>query len=888
MSWIGEMWRRVGMLARGERFARELEEEMRTHREMKERELRDAGVNEEEARYAASRAFGNATALRERSSDSWGWRWLEDFAQDLRLAGRMLVKSPGFTIVAALTLGLGIALNATIFSMVSAFLLRRPPVREPERVVVISAVNPNPVFLPDAFPVSAPNYLAWREANHVFADVGAANESGSVSLTGQGQPEILRSAEVTPNYFSVLGVSPKLGRAFVDGEGHRGQNHVVILSHDLWERRFGSDPAIVQGTIRLNRENYNVLGVMPANFQLLGFTPQLWTPLVLNEADQTADARQQRFLQMFARLKAGVTLEQAQAEITALGRRAEESFPEVEKGWGTAVRTLPDFLVHAFAIRGALAVMMAAVGFVLMLACANVAGLLLARTAGRRNEMAIRVSLGASGLRIVRQFLTEGLLLALIGGGIGVLLAYWSVPFFRSKLSFNEAIRAVPLQLDGNVLLFALGVSVFSAVLCGLAPALKAARADVNASLKDGSRAASVGRSQSRLRTVLVAGEVALALFLLIGTGLLTRGLFLVEHQKLGFQAEPLLTADLKLDQAQYKDGSKQSLFVSNLLARLRAIPGVEAIAAASDLPATGPDSVNFLIKGQPELPAGQQLSALDVVVTAEYFRTAGIPLVRGRTFTEMDNPTAPRVVLVNQEFVHRHFKDGEALGRQIRLNVGGTTPQWSEIVGVVGNVKTYSEETRDDPEIYEAFLQRPVPSFSLMVRSSSDPNGLAPAVREAVGKIDAELPLARVMSMPTLIERQRGGGPFLARALGSFAILALILAGIGIYGLVAFSVGQRTHEIGMRMALGARSRDVQRMILWQGTKMTGIGAAIGLAMAVPLPKVFDAAFYGLHVREPLLYLIVPVVILAVAALATYVPARRATRVDPMTALRME
>ena len=888
MSWIGEMWRRVGMLARGERFARELEEEMRAHREMKERELREAGVNEEEARYAASRAFGNATVLRERSGDSWGWRWLEDFAKDLRLAARMVVKNPGFTAVAVLTLGLGIALNATIFSLVSAFLLRRPPVRDAERVVVVSAVNPNPVFQADAFPISAPNYLAWREANHVFADTAAANEFRSVSLTGQGQPERLRSAEVSPNYFSVLGVSPELGRAFVDGEDQRGREHVVILSHELWARRFGSDPSILQGRIRLNRENYSVVGVMPAEFRLLGFTPQLWTPLALNAAEQTADAHKERTLQFVGRLKAGVTLEQARAEMTTLGRRAAENFPEVEKGWGIAVRTLPEFLIYDFGIRSALAVMMTTVGFVLLLACANVAGLLLARTAGRRSELAIRVSLGASRLRIVRQFLTEGLVIALLGGGIGLLLAYWSMHFVRARLSFNEAISAVPLKLDGSVLLFALGVSVFSAVLCGLAPALRASRGDIHTNLKDGGRAASSGRSQSRLRTVLVAGEIALALFLLIGTGLLIRGLFLIEHQNLGFRAEQILTANVKLDQAQYQDASAQSLFVRDILARLQEISGVETIAAASDLPATGPDSIDFKIKGQPELPAGQRLSALDVVVTTDYFQTAGIPLVRGRTFTEMDNPAAPRVVLVNQEFVHRHLKDGEALGQQIRLEVKGGTSEWSEIVGVVGNVKTYSEETRDDAEIYEPFLQRPVASFSLMLRSSSDPNGLARAVREAVAKIDAELPLGRLMSMPAVIERQKGGGPFLMRTLGSFAILALILAGIGIYGLIAYSVSQRTHEIGMRMALGASGVDVQRMILWQGMKMTAVGAAIGLAMAVPLPKVFDAIFYGLHVREPLLYCIVPAVILAVATLAAYVPARRATRVDPMSALRME
>jgi len=876
------------MVVRGEKFARELEEEMRAHREMKEAELREGGVSAQEAGYAASRAFGNATVLREKSRDSWGWRWLEDLAKDLRLAGRMLGKNPGFTSVAVLTLGLGIALNATIFSLVSAFLLRRPPVREPDRLVVVSAVNPSPVFQADAFPISAPNYLAWREANHVFAETAAANEYRRVSLTGNGQPEALRATEISPNYFSVLGVAPELGRAFVDGEDQRGREHVVILSHELWERRFGSDPAIVQRMIRLNRENYSVVGVMPAEFRLLGFTPQLWTPLVLNAGDQTANAHKERSLQLIGRLKPGATLEQARAEMTALGRHAEETFPEVEKGWGIAVRTLPDFLIYGFGIASALALMMTSVGFVLVLACANVAGLLLARTAGRRSELAIRVSLGASRLRIVRQFLAESLVIALLGGGAGLLLAYWSMHFVRAKLSFNEGISAVALQLDGNVLLYTLGISVFSAVLCGLGPALKASRADINTSLKDGSRGGSGGRSQSRLRTLLVAGEIALALSLLIGTGLLIRGVFLIEHQNLGFRAEHMLTATVKLDPAQYKDASAQTSFVRDILARLQEISGVESAAVASDLPASGPDSVHFKIKGRPELPAGQQLSALDVVVTTEYFRTAGIPLVRGRMFTEMDNPSAPRVVLVNQEFVRRHFQSGEALGRQVQLDVSGAAPEWSEIVGVVGNVKTYSEETRDDAEVYEAFLQRPVASLALMVRCSSDPNALGPAVREAVASIDGELPLVRLMSMPAVIERQKGGSPFLVRALGTFAALALVLAGIGIYGLIAYSVSQRSHEIGMRMALGARSADVQRMILWQGMRMTAIGAAIGLAMALPLPKVFDSIFYGLRVREPLLYFIVPTVVLVVAALAAYVPARRATRVDPMTALRME
>jgi putative ABC transport system permease protein len=701
-----------------------------------------------------------------------------------------------------------------------------------------------------------------------------------------GQPEALHAAAVSPNYFSVLGVAPQLGRPFEAGEDQPGRDHVVILSYELWERRFGVDRSLIGRTLRLNRENYTVIGVMPASFRLLGFTPQLWTPLVLTAADQTAAARKDRFLRLFARLKAGVTLKQTRAEFVTLARRSEENFPETEKGWGVKVRTLPDFLIYDFEIRGAVAIMMTTVGFVLMIACANVAGLLLARAAGRRKELAIRIALGAGRLRLIRQLLAEGLLIALLGGAAGLLLSYWGIQFVRSSLTFNEAISAVPLGLDWNVVLFALAISLTCAVLCGVAPALNASRTDVNSNLKDEGRASSPSRSHSRLRTVMVIGQIALASFLLIGTGLLFRGIFLIEHQNLGFRADHLLTASVTLDDARYKEASQKVLFVRDLVARIENVPGTEAMAVASDLPATGPGSVAFRIKDQPELPTGQPLTALDVVVSPDYFQAAGISLLRGRTFTENDNATAPRAVIVNQEFAHRHLHDQDALGKQIRLGVTGAQPEWSEIVGVVNNVKTYSEDARDDPEVYEPFLQRPVSSLSLMLRASSDPSSLASALRGAVSQVDAELPLANLITMPALIERQKGGDTFFVRVLGSFALLALILAAIGIYGLIAYSVGQRTHEIGIRMALGAKDPDVLGMVLREGMKMTVIGAAVGLVLALPLPKVFDAMFYGLHLREPRLYFIVPAAILVVAMLATYIPARRASGVDPMVALR--
>jgi predicted permease len=887
MRWFRTWLLRLGGLFQKKRSDREISAEMESHLQLHIEDNLRLGMSVAEARRNALIKLGGVEQTKELLRERRGLPMLEVFLQDLRFGLRMLIKNPGFTAIAVLTLALGIAINATMFSMVSAFLLRRPPGRDPDRVAVVTSVNPAPGFQTDATPVSAPNYLAWREANHVFADMAAADQDRTVSLTSQGQPESVPSAAASPNYLGLLGAVPQLGRTFEAGEDQPGRDHVLILSHQLWERRFGSDASIIGRVIRLNRENYTVIGVMPASFQMLGFTPQLWIPLVLTPTDQSAAAHRDRTLYVFARLKPGVTLPEARAEMAALTRRAGENFPDSEKGWGAAVRTLPDFLIYAFSIRNALVIFMTTVGFVLMIACANVAGLLIARAAGRRKELAIRFALGAGRRRVILQLLTEGLVIALLGGALGLLLADWGIYFVGASLTFNEAISAVPLNLDRNVLLFTLGVSLICAILCGLVPAWNASRADINTTLKDEGRAATQSRSQNRLRTLMVTGEIAVALFLLVGSGLLFRSIFLIEHQNLGFRPDHLLTAGLNLDTARYKDAVQQSLFVQDLLARLQSIPTAEVVAVTSDLPSTGPGRVTLQIKGQPDLPADQRLTARHTVISPGYFQAASIPLLRGRKFTDTDNATAPRVVVVNQEFVHRHLQDQEPLGKQVRLDVGANS-EWSEIVGVVNNVKFYSEAMNDDPEVYETFLQRPGPSFALMVRASSDPSTLASALRRAVAQIDAELPVSRLMTMPAVIERQRAGDPFFARMLGSFAILALLLAAIGIYGLIAYSVGQRTHEIGIRMALGARSPDVLRMVLWDGLKMTAIGGAIGIAMALPLPKLFDAMFFGLKVREPWLYFIVPMVLLAVAMLATYIPARRAIRVDPLTALRYE
>lgn len=887
---LQQFLQRCTAMFRRTRLDRELDSELSSHLELAIEENLARGMSAEEARRQALIRIGGTQQARERQREARSLQALDIFFQDLRYAVRGLVKSPGFATAAVLTLAMGIAANATIFSMVSAYLLRRPPGRDPDGVVVISSVNPGGGMFADVNRVSAPSYLTWRTISDRFETI-AAQQDRTVSLTWQGQSTALLSEAVSPEYFSVFQVSPLLGRVFAHGDDQPGRDHIAVLSHQLWDREFGSDRAILGRMIRLDREDYTVVGVMPESFRLMGFTPQLWTPLVLTAADQTAAARRDRTLTVYARLKRGVTLDQIRAEMATLARRNERGFPDTEKGWGIGVRTLPDFLIYAFGIRSALAVVMTVVGFILLIACANVAGLLLARAGARRKEIAIRISLGAGRLRVVRQLLTEGLIIALLGGGLALLLAYWGVKFMRANMIFNAAVTAVPFSLDWNVLVFALGVSLFSALLCSLAPALTASRTDVNSSLKDETRAASATRSHTRLRSTLVTAEIAMALLLMTGTGLLLQAVLHQQRSALGFQKDHLLTAGVALDHARYPETSQQRHFLEELLPQLQQLPGAESVAAVSDLPATGARSVTFVIQGQPELPVDQRPWSIDFVATQDYFRTAGIPLLRGRAFTAQDNDAAPRVVIVNQEFVHRYLHDQDPLGKQIRLDagsVGGAPPAWSRIIGVVGNVKFYSEDAQNTPDVYEPFLQRPLSSFSLMIRTSSDPNGLASTLRKTVAQVDPELPLIHIATMASILEQQGGGDGLLVKMLAAFALLALVLAAIGIYGLISYSVGQRSHEIAIRLALGAGAGNVRRMVLKQGLKMAGIGAAIGFLAAVPLPRIFAAMFQGMNTYYPHTFVLVLILILLVAMLATYIPARRASSIDPMRALRSE
>lgn len=513
MSWFRRIFLR-------RRLYNDLAEELSQHIEERTDQLmRVENLSRTEAERAARRAFGNVTLLEQHGREVWQWPKLESIGADARFALRQLWKSPGFTVTTVLTLALGIGVNATMFSMVSAFLMPKLPGRDAKKVVVVSAVNPDDNFLPDVYPISAPNYLRLTADRHVFAETAAAQDGIAGSLAGQQQPEAIHYAAVTPNYFSLFGATPLLGRGFAANEDEPGRNHVVLLSHGLWARRFGSDAGILGRTVRLNREDYTVIGVMGADFRMMDFTPQLWTPLTLTAADTAPEARKNRDLYLFAQLAPGVTLQQARAEAQRLAKQADTDYPTLEGRWGGSVRTLSDFLVYSFHIAQALAVLMTTVGFVLLIACVNVAGLLLTRAAGRQKELAVRASLGASRWRIVRQLFIEGTTVALLGGGAGLGLSWAGIRLLRGMLTFNDAIASVSLSLDGRVLAFAAAVTLVAAVLSSVAPAMKASRIEISKDLRAEGRGATAGRGQNRLRAVLVGGEIAMALFLLAGTG---------------------------------------------------------------------------------------------------------------------------------------------------------------------------------------------------------------------------------------------------------------------------------------------------------------------------------------------------------------------------------
>jgi predicted permease len=880
---------RLGELFSKRRREQEFSSEMDSHLQLHMDDNLCRGMSPAEARREAIMKLGGIEQTRENYRERRGLPLLEVFLQDLRFGARMLRKNPGFTLVAVLTLALGIAANSTIFSFVSAVLYTRPPVSDPDRLAVVYGLSPIHMWGAGLYPVSAPNYFTWKHENQAFSELAASSPYNSLNLTGDGDPERVSAVRVTANYFTLLGAAPELGRTFAASEDHEGHDHVVVLSHRLWERKFGSDLTLIGKAIRLNGEPYKVIGVMPFQFRLMSFQGEVWIPLVLNESQQGATARQERSLYLFGRLRRGVSLAQAQANIKTLGILAAKNFPETENGWGANTLSLQEYMIRDFNAGSAFILLLSAVGLVLLIACANVSGLMLARATGRSKEMAVRIAIGAGRARLARQLMTEALLIAALGAGVGLAFTLAGERVMQAALSFNDAVKLLELKTDWRVLVFTSAIAVFSALLFGLAPALKARSVEIFATLKNESTTVSSGKKKNRLRSVLVAGEVALAVVLLSGAGILIQGIVEGLRKNMGFDPQRILTAQITLPESRYKEPFTQVQFYRELASRLSSMPGAKSAAIASVLPGAGPEEIPFRLRGQEHLPAGELAHARYCVVSTHYFETTGTAIIAGRDFSAADDAHAPSVALVSQKLVEQFFPNGDALGNAIRVDSGNAaTNPWRTIVGIVQNVKGWPLRSIDDPEIYEPFEQHPMAEAAVMVRAIRDANSLAIGLREAVWSIDRDQPIGELMSLREILANEVAGDQVMGKLMGTFAVLALALSGIGIYGLVAYTVGQRRQEIGIRVALGAGKESILRLILLDGLKLALIGVAIGLVGALPLPTAFGSLFQDYHISGGWIFLSVPILIAGVAMLACYIPARRASRVDPIVALRYE
>ena len=899
-KWSDEILKRLTSLNLPPAREAGIVEELSQHLEDRYQELVAGGTAEEEARRAALEELSDesllARGLRRVSLEAaeepmapgrLGAGFVASLWQDVRYASRVLRKAPGFTAVAILTLALGIGANTAIFSLVSGVLLRKPPISDPDRLMMLRSKNPKGVWAADRAPVSAPDFLDWRAQSTSFAGMAAASFD-DFTLSGDFEPERVPGARVSPDFFSVLRVAPILGRAFAAQEDQPGRARVVMLSERVWRRRFAADTQVVGHLVKVNGESYTVIGIVPSRFQLWSFPADAWMPLAFTPSQLGSQGRKTRFLAVFARLKPGVSEAQAQAEIDTLAGRLAASHPETNNGWGTSMKSLQEYSIEDANVRPALAFLMATVGFVLLIACANLANLLLARNSGRRREFAIRIALGAGRARLARQLLSECLLMSLAGGSLGLLFAYFCAQLIRVKMNWNEYAFALgqTISLDWRVLLFTLAVSMAAAIIFGLAPALQISRPDLNAGLKDNVRTTTAGRETHRLQNLLVAGELALSVILLVGAGLVVK-LFIEELlSNVGIDPHNLLTATVALSGPNYQQPSRQVAFYQELLRKLEASPEVESAAVTTDLPVTFPGQVRFTVEGRPAPMPDERPAAGYYAVSPGYFETIGTPLLAGRGFTLSDNTDAAPVVIVDTAFAHKYFANENPLGRHIRL--GDESSPWSEIVGIVNEVSEMAGQNGPRPHIFAPFLARPDPTMCLVVRTRTEPTSFATSLRRAVWAVDKDQPVTHVQSMEHVVRDSTQGDDIMADLMGTFAAIALTMAAIGIYGLLAYLVGQRTHEIGVRMALGARPGEVLGLIMRGAMTLTLSGAGVGFIVSLGLPRLFAASFTGFRVHSGWILMGTPLAVILVALASCYVPARRATKVDPMVALRCE
>jgi putative ABC transport system permease protein len=865
-----------------DRVERDLAEEIDAYLEMLIQAKVAEGLQPEDARRAALIELGGVDQVKERVREVRVGYLLGTVWQDVRYGVRTLVKSPAFTIVAVLSLALGIGANTAIFSVVNGILLRPLPYPEPERIVAVWHTPPQESF-PGAtrFSVSPGNYLDWKDQSRAFEQMAIYQYAG-LSLSAGADPVPITGAAVSSDFFSVLRTQVDKGRTFSPDEEQPGRDQVVVLSQGLWRRTFGANPNLIGQTVTLNSRSYTVIGIMPAGFEF-PLEAELWVPLAWDAAEKQTRAIHDYLV--IARLKQDASLAQAQAEMSTISSRLEQQYPEANRGWGALVIPLKEDMVGD--VRPALLVLFSAVGFVLLIACANVANLMLARGANRRKEIALRIALGATRGRLIRQLLCESVLLAVVGGLLGLLLAGWGGQLLV-RLSAGSLPNAGEVGMDSWALGFTLLVSLIAGVLAGVAPAMQFSKNEISETLKQGSGRGGGGSVKQRTRKALVVCEVALSLILLVGAGLMIRSFWKLQSVDPGFDTSNTLTLSVGLSPTRYSEPQQQLAFHDRVLEQIRAQPGVVAVGSTTTIPLTGGGSRQpFTVEGRPTPPVSEQPLAQTRYVSPDYFRAMGIPLRQGRPFDDRDRDGAPQVVIIS-EAMARHFWPGQNPVGQ-RLTASFHQQQGPrEIVGVVGDVKSRGLDDDAAATMYLPFRQAPRPWITFVARTASDPQGFVQPVSRAVYVVDREQALSSVRTMEQVLTESLSGRSFNMRLLMTFAGLALVLAAVGVYGVMNYSVMLRRRELGIRIALGARGPDVLRLVLGQGLALTLIGVGVGMAGAYALTRLMASLLYGVTATDFVTFGSVSGVIILVGLLASFLPARRATKVDPMIALRSE
>ncbi|MGH9722044.1 MAG: ABC transporter permease [Bryobacteraceae bacterium] len=798
---------------------------------------------------------------------------------DIRYSLRTMMARPGFTLAAATALALGIGANTAIFSVINTVLLRPLPYRDPGDLAMVWLDNRRLGLKEDL--MSYPIIEDWRK-NQVFSAMSPFTRA-DFAITGVDEPERVAGAAVTIDFFDILGVRPRLGRVFTVDEDAPGRDSVVILSHGLWTRRYGADPNLAGKTIQLNDRSHTVAGVMPPEFRFPDKTTEVWKPLAL--PPQAKTARGAFWARVIARRNPGVPWERVRTDMDGIGKRLEKEYPQMA-GYGVNPVPLTEQLTGG--VKPGLLIMLGAVVFVLLIACANVANLLLARAATRQREIAVRLALGAGRARLIRQLLTESAALALLAGVIGLVLAHWGV-IGIAALGPKDVPGLDEIRTDGRVLAFTFGISVLAAFLFGLVPALSASRRDLADSLKEGGRAQSSGLAGRRMRQTLVAVEIALAVVLLAGAGLLIRSFLRVRAVDPGFRTENVLTMRVSLPRSAVQDGPAVVTAFQQLLERIGSAPGVSAAGATTTVfLSITPNSGNFTIEGKPPVPESQQVEATTDAASPDFFRALNVPLLRGRFFTAADGPEAPRVSIVNDTMARTYWPGEDAIGKRFTFGGGGPNARWMTVVGVVADMHRQGLEKRARMETFQPHAQRPSRGMQLVVAASGDAASIAPAVQRLIREWNRGALIWNVASIGQLLGESVAQRRFYMLLLGLFSTLALVLAAIGVYGVMYYAVLERTQEIGIRMALGARRGDVLSMVLRQGLGVTFAGLAVGLAAAFALTRLMTGLLYEVSAGDPATFAAVPLVLIAAAVAASLVPARRAAQVDPMVALRYE